>query len=185
MNALTDKHFERLVKTYGTPIKILNLVKKESKNEQKLGQLYDKYLKNLSIQGKRFIKDKCDICYDWFDFFKIYNSNEAELLAYMQKLGFQYVQDVKPTVIDFSNTSKNVAFAYSASGPFTEGRSAGQLRRLFGPHQQRHGMCCQRRAYPNAAEHGAKPCRVRIQDYTSCDKRTAGDCVEHVRGWIH
>ncbi len=133
MNALTDKHFERLVKTYGAPIKILNLVKKESKNEQKLGQLYDKYLKNLSLQGKRFIKDKCDICYDWFDFFKIYNSDEAELLAYMQKLGYQYLQDVKPTIIDFSNSINNVNSAHSASGAFTEGRPASQLCRLSGP----------------------------------------------------
>lgn len=33
LNSSTDKHFERMIKTYGAPIKILNLVKKESKNE--------------------------------------------------------------------------------------------------------------------------------------------------------
>ena len=39
---VTDKHFERLIKTFGAPIKILNLVKKESKNERKLGFIFDR-----------------------------------------------------------------------------------------------------------------------------------------------
>ena len=59
----------------------------------------------MDSTGKRFLKSKCDLSYDWFDFFKIYNADEAELLAYMQKLGIQYLQDVKPTVLDFSDLS--------------------------------------------------------------------------------
>ena len=43
----TDKHFERLFKTYGAPISILNLVKKDSNNEKKLGMTYDKYIERV------------------------------------------------------------------------------------------------------------------------------------------
>lgn len=103
---MTDKHFERLIKTYGTPVKILNLVKKESANEKKLGELYERYHKKLFIGDRRFIKNQTDISYEWFDFFRIYNKSEAELLVYMQKLGSLYTKEIKPTVLDFSRSSK-------------------------------------------------------------------------------
>ena len=48
------------------------------------------------------MKSKDDISYEWFDFFKIYNTNETELLEYMQKLGGLYLKDIKPTTLDFS-----------------------------------------------------------------------------------
>lgn len=104
--AMTDKHFERLIKTYGTPVKILNLVKKESANEKKLGELYERYHKKLFIGDRRFIKNQNDISYEWFDFFRIYNKSEAELLVYMQKLGTLYTKEIKPTVLDFSRSIK-------------------------------------------------------------------------------
>lgn len=43
-----------------------------------------------------------DLSCEWFDFFKVYNTNETELLAYMQKLGNLYLKEVKPTVLDFT-----------------------------------------------------------------------------------
>lgn len=82
-NTATDKHFERLFKTYGAPIKILNLVKKESKNESKLGIIFDKYLKKIMTMSKVFMKTCDDLSCEWFDFFKVYNTSEKELVAYM------------------------------------------------------------------------------------------------------
>lgn len=100
--SMTDKHFERLIKVYGAPIKILNLVKKESNNERKLGFVYEKYMKSVETQQKKFIKNKVDLTCEWFDFFKIYNSDEAQLLAHMQEYGASYIKDVKPTLLDFT-----------------------------------------------------------------------------------
>ena len=102
LNSSTDKHFERMIKTYGAPIKILNLVKKESKNEQKLGYIYDRYLKKIASTTKKFMKSCNDLSCEWFDFFKVYNTSETELVAYMQKLGNLYLKEVKPTVLDFT-----------------------------------------------------------------------------------
>ena len=102
LNSSTDKHFERMIKTYGAPIKILNLVKKESKNEQKLGYIYDRYLKKIASTTKKFMKSCNDLSCEWFDFVKVYNTSETELVAYMQKLGNLYLKEVKPTVLDFT-----------------------------------------------------------------------------------
>lgn len=103
---MTDKHFERLIRTYGTPVKILNLVKKESANEKKLGELFERYHKKLFVGDRRVIKNPSDISYEWFDFFRIYNKSEAELLIYMQKLANLYIKEIKPTVLDFTRSSK-------------------------------------------------------------------------------
>lgn len=100
--SITDKHFEQLIKVYSAPIKILNLVKKESKNEMKLGHVYEKYMKGVEIQPKKFLKNKIDLTCEWFDFFKIYNSDEAELLKHMQEYGATYLKDIKPTLLDFT-----------------------------------------------------------------------------------
>ena len=43
-----------------------------------------------------------DLSCEWFDFFKVYNTSETELVAYMQKLGNLYLKEVKPTVLDFT-----------------------------------------------------------------------------------
>lgn len=100
--SITDKHFERLIKVYGAPIRILNLVKKESKNERKLGHIYEKYMKSVETMTKKFLKNKVDLTIEWFDFFQVYNSDEAEILTHMQQYGAGYIKDVKPTLLDFT-----------------------------------------------------------------------------------
>ena len=97
--AVTDKHFDRLVKTYGYPVKILNLVKKESKNEQLLGMIFNKYMKKIQAQPRKFMKSPSDIAYEWFDFFSLYNTDEAVLLSTMQKMSVGYLGEVRPTII--------------------------------------------------------------------------------------
>lgn len=100
--SVTDKHFERLIKTFGGPIKILNLVKKESKNERKLGILYEKYMKTLDVTPRKFLKSKADLACEWFDFFSLYNLDEAQLLRHMQGMAGPYVKEIRPTFLDFS-----------------------------------------------------------------------------------
>jgi hypothetical protein len=100
--SVTDKHFERLIKTFGGPIKILSLVKKESKNERKLGYVYEKYMKAIDVTPRKFLKSKVELTVEWFDFFSLYNVDEAQLLSHMQTMAGVYVKDVRPTFLDFS-----------------------------------------------------------------------------------
>lgn len=130
--SITDKHFERLIKVYGAPIKILNLVKKESKNEQKLGHVYEKYMKDVQTQPKKFIKNRVDLTCEWFDFFKIYNSNEAELLTHMQQYGTSYIKDIRPTLLDFTIGALGVNYLNEASDQFSGRCSTSQLCGLLG-----------------------------------------------------
>ena len=65
-------------------------------------------MKRLDVGGKKFIKSKDDISYEWFDFFKVYTANENELLANMQKYGSTYLKDVKPTFLNFGLSSGQV-----------------------------------------------------------------------------
>lgn len=108
--SVTDKHFERMIKTYGGPIKILNLVKKESKNERRLGHLYEKYVKTVEISPRKFLKNRADLTIEWFDFFSLYNVDESQLLNYMQGMAGGYVKDVRPTFLDFSLDGFGVRF---------------------------------------------------------------------------
>lgn len=100
--AVTDKHFEQLISVYGAPIKILNLVKKDSKNERKLGEIYKKYMLDIEKIPKKFMKNKVDLTIEWFDFFQLYNSDEELLLTKMQEYGAEYLKEIRPTLLDFS-----------------------------------------------------------------------------------
>ena len=99
----TDKHFERLFKTYGAPISILNLVKKDSNNEKKLGMTYDKYIERVGQIGKNYVKTEEDLLYKWLDFFKTYHSDEEELLVKMQVIAKETAERTKFNNFNFEN----------------------------------------------------------------------------------
>lgn len=118
--SVTDKHFERLIKTFGGPIKILSLVKKGSKNERKLGLIYEKYMKAIEVTPRKFLKNKVELTVEWFDFFSLYNEDEAKLLHHMQTMSGIYIKDVKPTLLDFSLDNFGVVIHNAACFEFSK-----------------------------------------------------------------
>lgn len=138
--SVTDKHFEHLINVYGAPIKILNLVKKDSKNERKLGEVYKKYMMEIEKIPKKFMKNKVDLTIEWFDFFQLYNSNEELLLAKMQEYGAEYLKEVRPTMLDFSLDDFGVVFSHTAGDQFAERRPPNQLCGLPRSDKQRDGL---------------------------------------------
>ena len=92
----------------GAPIRIINLIKKDSKNESKLGKLFDDYFQHLFTQGKRFADMKGSLSYDWFDFLRCYDSKNENVLAVMQGMANKEFKDINPTFYDFTEDSEGI-----------------------------------------------------------------------------
>lgn len=103
----TDKHFERLYRTYGAPITVLNLVKKTSPKEKRLGAYYQKYCERVENIGKSYVDKKGDFQHGWFDFFGLYNRDEEELLLSMQERAVAELEKTGFSIFNFEEASSN------------------------------------------------------------------------------
>ena len=99
----TDKHFERLFKTYGAPISILNLVKKGTEKERKLGFLFSRYFEKAHELGKSYFSKKDDFLYEWFDFHQLYSKDEEEVFTKVQRIGLENFNRNGITFFNFDN----------------------------------------------------------------------------------
>lgn len=81
---VTEKHFRRLIETYGNEICVLNLVKNNSKSSETiLGKIYKRFADGFSNHLKTNIHGP-KLRYKWIDFHSIYGQDETKILHEIQ-----------------------------------------------------------------------------------------------------